>query len=68
MSEESFEKLLNLTSVDISQVIQLAWEDDTSFETIQHRFGLSESDVARLMRSELNPSAYTLWCLRVRDR
>ena len=68
MSEESFEKLLNLTPVDISQVIQLAWEDDTSFETIQHRFGLSQADVARLMRSELNPSAYTLWCLRVRDR
>ena len=38
----------NLAAEDISAVIQMAWEDRTSFETIQERTGLSESAVIRI--------------------
>jgi hypothetical protein len=41
-----------LTEGDISYVIQMAWEDRTSFETIKERVGLTESEVMRLMRAE----------------
>ena len=62
------EKLATLTSGDISAVIQMAWEDRTSFESIYERMGLTESDVVRLMRLELNPSSFRLWRMRMRGR
>jgi uncharacterized protein (TIGR03643 family) len=68
MKLTSAERLARLTPGDVSAVIQLAWEDRTAFETIQERLGLSESDVIRLMRSELNPSSFKLWRMRVNGR
>lgn len=46
----------------------MAWEDRTSFETIQERVGLTESDVIRLMRSELSRGAFRLWRARMKGR
>ena len=68
MKQTSAERLARLTSGDVSAVIQMAWEDRTSFETIQERLGLSEPDVIRLMRSELNPSSFKLWRMRMKGR
>ena len=62
------DRLARLSVGDISAVIQMAWEDRTTFETIQERLGLNESDVIALMRSELNPSSFKLWRMRVRGR
>jgi uncharacterized protein (TIGR03643 family) len=53
MSISKLIKQKALTVGDISLVIQLAWEDRTSFETIQERVGLSEAQVINLMRAEL---------------
>jgi len=49
-------------------VIQMAWEDRTSFETIKERMGMSESDVIRLMRHELQPGSFRLWRTRMKGR
>lgn len=68
MPTQFSQKLANLTAGDISAVIQMAWEDRTSFESIKERVGLSESDVIRLMRHELNPSSYRLWRMRMKGR
>lgn len=68
MPTQFSEKFANLTAGDISAVIQMAWEDRTSYESIKERVGLSESDVIRLMRHELNPSSYRLWRMRVKGR
>ena len=57
-----------LSKGDISEVIQLAWEDRTSFETIQERTGLSEAEVISLMRAELKPHSFELWRKRVKGR
>ena len=59
---------VSLSAGDISAVIQMAWEDRTTFETIQERVGLNESEVIALMRAELNPSSFKLWRMRVRGR
>ena len=61
-------KCKELTAGDISQVIQMAWEDRTSFETIKERMGLSEAEVIRLMRFELKPRSYSIWRKRVAGR
>ena len=53
---------------DVSRVIQLAWEDRTTFETIEQQFGLNESAVVRLMRRELLPSSFRMWRQRMAGR
>ncbi len=62
------QRLADLSVGDVSAVIQMAWEDRTSFETIQERVGLSESEVIRLMRHELSPSSYRMWRKRMKGR
>ena len=68
MTVENVDRLADLSQGDISAVIQMAWEDRTSFETIHERIGLSESDVIRLMRSELNPASFIVWRMRMKGR
>ena len=60
--------LKELTTGDISAVIQMAWEDRTTFETIMERIGISESDVIKIMRSELKPDSFKLWRQRMKGR
>jgi hypothetical protein len=57
-----------LTMGDISAVIQMAWEDRTTFETIMERMGIRESDVIKIMRSELKPDSFKLWRKRMKGR
>ena len=68
MSISKLIKQKPLTAGDISLVIQLAWEDRTTFETIQERVGLSEAEVINLMRTELKPRSFSLWRKRVKGR
>jgi len=60
--------LKELTTGDISAIIQMAWEDRTTFETIMERIGISESDVIKIMRSELKPDSFKLWRQRMKGR
>jgi len=53
---------------DISAVIQMAWEDRTTFETIKERIGISESDVIKIMRTMLRPDSFKLWRKRMKGR
>jgi hypothetical protein len=57
-----------LSEGDKSAVVQMAWEDRTTFETIQERTGLSEADVIRLMRHQLTPSSFKMWRKRMKGR
>jgi uncharacterized protein (TIGR03643 family) len=61
-------RLSGLSQGDISAIIQMAWEDRTSFETIHERIGLSESEVIRLMRSELKSGSFIVWRMRIKGR
>lgn len=47
------------------RIIEMAWEDRTSFEAIKLQFGLTERDVIRLMRRTLKRSSFNLWRKRV---
>ncbi len=61
-------RLSGLSQGDISAIIQMAWEDRISFETIHERIGLSESEVIRLMRSELKSGSFIVWRMRIKGR
>ena len=57
-----------LDAADISRVIEMAWEDRTSFEAIEQQFGLNEAAVIALMRRELKLSSFKTWRERVTGR
>jgi uncharacterized protein (TIGR03643 family) len=46
----------------------MAWEDRTPFEAILRSYGLSESEVIRLMRTQLKAGSFRLWRARVTGR
>lgn len=54
-----------MTLEDLDRIIEMAWEDRTPFEVIELQFGLRESQVIKLMRSELKRSSFNLWRKRV---
>ena len=55
-------------TIDIDRVIEMAWEDRTTFDAIKSQFGLSESDVIELMRKNLKHSSFRRWRKRVQGR
>lgn len=50
---------------DIDRIIEMAWEDRTTFEVITAQFGLSEAEVIKIMRLNLKRSSFNLWRKRV---
>ena len=58
----------NLPPIVIDRIIEMAWEDRTSFEAIQYQFGLSEKEVIELMRKEMKQSSFRMWRKRVSGR
>ncbi len=58
----------NLNGTDIDRIIEMAWEDRTTFDAILKTFGLKESEVIFLMRKHLKPSSFRLWRKRVNGR
>ena len=58
----------DLSPADISRIIEMAWEDRTTFEAIEHQFGLNESAVIALMRKEMKASSFRMWRKRMAGR
>lgn len=57
--------MLDLSPEDQDRIIEMAWEDRTPFEAIKFQFGLTESKVIELMRSQLKRGSFNLWRKRV---
>ena len=57
-----------LSSADVSRIIEMAWEDRTPFEAILRTYGLAEPAVIRLMRTNLKSNSFRLWRARVTGR
>jgi uncharacterized protein (TIGR03643 family) len=57
-----------LSEADISRIIEMGWEDRTPFEAIEEIYGLKESMVIKLMRSNMKPRSFKLWRQRVNGR
>ena len=59
---------MKYSDADVSRIIEMAWDDRTPFEAIQHNFGINESEVIKLMQSNLKKSSFRLWRQRVSGR
>ena len=55
----------NLSDPEISDVIHMALSDHIAFSDIKEQYGLSESDVKKLMRKSLKSGSYRAWRKRV---
>jgi uncharacterized protein (TIGR03643 family) len=56
------------TVIETDRIIEMAWEDRTTFEAIEIQFGLKEKEVIALMRKEMKASSFKMWRKRHRGR
>ena len=53
---------------DENWIIWAAWADRITFEEIRKKTGKTESDVIKIMRKNLKPSAFRLWRKRIHSK
>ena len=58
----------HLSDLEKGRVIEMAWEDRTTFDAILLQFGLKEQEVIDLMRIEMKPTSFIMWRKRVQGR
>ncbi len=58
----------HFTERELDRIIEMAWEDRTTFEAIEFQFGLKEEDVINIMRRQMKPSSFKMWRKRVQGR
>ncbi|MGB3775045.1 MAG: TIGR03643 family protein [Leeuwenhoekiella sp.] len=56
------------TPRELDRIIEMAWEDRTTFDAIEFQFDLKEQEVIELMRREMKPSSFRMWRERVQGR
>lgn len=56
------------TAAQISEIIEMAWDDQVSFDAIYAYCGLTEPQVIRIMRENMKPSSFRMWRKRVSGR
>ena len=61
-------KSISLSTIDIDRIIEMAWEDRTTFDAIEVQFGLKEKEVINLMRREMKGSSFKMWRKRTSGR
>ena len=59
---------LNNKDYDIDNIIEMAWCDKTSFDSIEIQTKLSEKEVIKIMRSNLKKTSFKVWRERVYGR
>jgi uncharacterized protein (TIGR03643 family) len=59
---------MKLKPVEIDRIIEMAWEDRTTFDAIKFQFGLTEQQVIELMRNQMKPKSFKHWRARVQGR
>jgi len=52
----------------VNRIIEMAWEDRTTFDAIKEQFGVPEKNVIKLMRQEMKLKSWKMWRARVQNR
>lgn len=59
---------MQFNGIEVDRIIEMAWEDRTTFEAIKIQFGLKEQEVINLMRKEMKLKSFRIWRKRVQGR
>ena len=66
--QDQDEMKTNDNSYDVNSIIEMAWCDKTSFDSIKLQTNLSEKEVIKIMRSNLKKTSFQVWRERVYGR
>ena len=58
----------DFTQQQLDRIIEMAWEDRTSFEAIKIQFDINQDEVIRIMRSSLKSKSFKIWRQRTKGR
>jgi uncharacterized protein (TIGR03643 family) len=61
-------KIQPILTPDESRIVEMAWEDRTSFDAIERLYGVGEGQVIDLMRRAMKRSSFKMWRERVTGR
>lgn len=53
---------------DLNRLIEMAWQDRTTFDTIFEIYGLTENQVKNKMRTMISKYSYKMWRKRVQGK
>ena len=56
------------TEKQLDRIIEMAWEDRTSFEAIKIQFDINQDEVIKIMRSSLKNKSFKIWRERTKGR
>jgi len=59
---------LNFEEFDENRLVEMAWQDRVTFDTIYLQYGLTENQVKNKMRTLISKKAYDRWRKRVHRR
>ena len=52
---------------EISDIIQLAWDDQTDFSHITKIYEINEGDVKKIMKNNIKRKSYEIWRKRISE-
>lgn len=55
----------SFSELEKDRIVEMAWEDRTTFDAIKIQFGINQGEVEKLMRKELKSSSFKRWRKRV---
>jgi|TARA_B100000902_G_C27036743_1_gene777235 uncharacterized protein (TIGR03643 family) len=61
-------KINKFSEEDIDRIIQMAWEDRTTFDVIEKQFGIKQDGVIRIMRKHMKRKSFEIWRKRTSGR
>ena len=61
-------KIIKFSDDEIDRIIQMAWEDRTTFDTIEKQFGINQDMVIKIMRKHMKRKSFEVWRKRTSGR
>ncbi len=53
---------------EISDIIELAWDDQTDFSHISKLYNIDEGEVKKIMKKNIKRKSYEIWRKRITQR
>lgn len=57
-----------LSAVEIDRIIEMTWEDRTTFDAVFIQFGLKRQEVIVLMTKQMKACSFNMWRKRMNNK
>jgi len=59
---------MKFSTIEISDIIQMAWDDETDFSHIAKIYDINEGEVKKIMKKNIKSKSYEIWRKRISQR